>query len=1306
MTINNRRFASWLGVVGLALLAAGAPGCHEFDTSRVLPERDTVGTEMYGVLCDRLGAQNLREDLTGASFRNVCHRPAPKAAFADTVDESLLPPISADATDKAGKPVSTAKQKADRAIAIRKIEAMARRRDDLIRALDASIPEAKIAVRDLDNGDGAKSCNVLKKQGVLTTALADVLGNLGPLYNDGTLPQSTQSLGTVIEAFRKSDDAQAAWSRMSAREGYRPIDTTLGAIRPVLAYPGMRDFANASLRLLSADSQPYATDSPRDKDGNRLPIAGPANAALNKLLEAGHAELLNTKADPVLDPLTTRTDAAGRVILSRPRDNLEMLQKILYAEDDAFVNGPSAFIVRRDTRGYARLRGGQLPAPFVDADGDGMPDVDTVGRFQTSDGSVVPSPFTFPHSSKITRDEFDRATVSDGLLFDYLDTSRTFTARMLVDVKPLVNSNPEAKHETLMDAAGALPIILGPRQTRTRTYEDGSKVDYSGVKTGESPLLDLVYALGTILGDKNGDQALALGSALFTDAEPKAARAVGALSKAFDVSQTHPEAKIPRQATFWDEALDTLAKTAQEPGLLEDLMLALTDPQTQQLGEIFSKYAHFRDEITYDRNNLNGPAFNVTTGDNSELHTPVDRGQPMTGKNRSALYRFLGLITDTNHVTTCNKPGSKVHAKLGPISVTLPPFGGTYGECEIFKIDELAQFYVDAIAHGWEFDPDSKPNKRGAMYLRDDMVRTGIAGIGAATVQLIENSSGITGMARTGNDKDLTASPQWLNRLVFFDVKNDSPNDGDRNNRTNTFIKDLNGTIGTSLCPERTISDPKPDAPDASSDGIVHGLRNCADGQWFQDRDPNTIFTWENFGFYEAIRPIVAAFAKHGREDLFVSLSSSVYRHYGDASASDSECRYEGNKPCPRSNIVSYEPLLVDALAGDLFPAISELVTALSTIAIRCTADDPQCSSATRTISGLQVSANAARAALDPAYAKSIGLKDRNGNTTALRNDGTTTPQTTPAYMLANAFSAIDLAFDRYEEQNPSDTARRSNWRRARSQLVDQFLGTTGVQGNSAFSNPSIPKMTPVIIEMLRSQLLAHCPQSFAPPYATCDWARTELVQKAEDTLAGPLAASGIDILDAIQKDPDGRHETNKLVEYLVDAASANGALAGVLASGNDVLQILRDDKNLLPFYKVLAAAVDTTKYDKNGKIVEKSLVDAQTALLARLYGKYYDKAGKAICKNEVDPNQVLTQVITNLVTPIKDGSFNGDTPLDVLIDVVADVNREDLTKKYNGTLAKDDYAFVAANVVDFLMNKERGLEQFYEVIRQGTKFL
>ena len=84
-----------------------------------------------------------------------------------------------------------------------------------------------------------------------------MLGRMGDLYNDGTLPQSTESLARVVDAFKKSEGAQAAWARLSARQGYRPIETALGATRPIIAYPHLRDLSNASLRLLSADSNPY-----------------------------------------------------------------------------------------------------------------------------------------------------------------------------------------------------------------------------------------------------------------------------------------------------------------------------------------------------------------------------------------------------------------------------------------------------------------------------------------------------------------------------------------------------------------------------------------------------------------------------------------------------------------------------------------------------------------------------------------------------------------------------------------------------------------------------------------------------------------------------------------------------------------------------------------------------------------------------------------------------------------------------------------------------------------------------------------
>jgi hypothetical protein len=804
-----------------------------------------------------------------------------------------------------------------------------------------------------------------------------------------------------------------------------------------------------------------------------------------------------------------------------------------------------------------------------------------------------------------------------------------------------------------------------------------------------------VYALSVILSDRSTDATLALGRELFVQSPELMARVSGAMIAAFDIAQKHPEASIPRQATYWDEALATLGKIAAVPGLLEDMLKALATPDgaSAELGTTFSRYADLRDEISYDRGDINGAAWNVTTNSSSEMKTPVDRTKPETGTNRSALYRFLQLISDTTGVTSCNKPDAVVHAELGGVSI--PSFGLTWRECEVFKIENLSAFYLDSIANAAQYPEPSGRPKRGTIYMRPGILRA------ASTPSLIENSSGIQGM---WPGSEITPTPKFLNRLVFFDLQNDT-----QNPKSKLFIGDLQGDyIGTNVCPERVIDDPLPTAADANPDGKIRGLRNCPDGQWLQQRGANTLFTWENFGFYDTMRPLLTAFVKAGREDLFLELSNATYKHWPGKEASADECRLPGNVPCPRTGMNSYEPLVVEAFLTDVFPAVVELAKTLDTLQIkRCDAVDPatKACTASTALSGIDVAAAAGRAMLDPSYASDQRLVDRKGQTSAKRNDGSTTPQVTPAYLLTNALGAIDVAFDTFEQQHPEDKGeRRANWRRARSQLVDQFLGVTGARSSAVFANPTMPKMTPVLVDLLRSQLNARCPRSFTPPFERCAWARDELTKKAEDALTGPLASTGLDVAAAIRSDKDGRHELEVLLQYLLDSASKNDALASMLASSSDLVQLLGDDANMVPLMHVMASAMDASIKDDRGRVTQKSLVDAQMALLARVSGKYFDKDQKEICKREIDPNQVLAVALGNLVTPIKGGSFKGQSPLEVVIDVIADVNRADPTQPYEGTLERSDYAAVSANVVDFLSNKERGLEQFYEVIRQGTK--
>lgn len=1292
--------------LGLAAVVLGATaatsGCHELDTERTPPKRGSLGTEMYAILCDRVGAQALREDLTGASFRNVCH--ATNGKFEDRVDTTKLPALDPNGKDVEGKPVPIEKQRAARDYAVARVEAVARRRIDVIEALDATFPDQVIPVKDLQNPDPKKSCGAPQKsgEGKLHDELARMLAQMGDLYVDGTLPQSTQSLAKVINQFRDSEEAQVAWARLSNRKGYRPNEVVLGAMRPMASYPRLRELANTTLNLVAADSRPY---DPKPVQGPRLLVPGPANAEFNRVLEVAQKELKHVVADPISAPLAITPDAmTARQVLSRPRDSLEIMETVMLTSDPTLGSGSPRYIVRRDRFGYAALAGA-AGAPFVDADKDGLPDVDDLGQFKTSNGSIVPSPFYYPGSEITTpRDPFGRAVIGDKLLYSYVDTSHTMAGQMLIDMRPLVNPDASQNHETLMDALAGAYVAIGKRDgaaTSRRDYPSGP-VQYDRFHADESPLLDLAYGLLVALGDKNADEVLQLVRSLFIDKNDQVARTVGAVLAAKDITNDpqFDSAKIPAESVFWDEILDVAAKIAKEPGLLEDLMTAVANDKTAQLGPAMASFAKYKDNITYDRANINGPAYNATVRAVTDMKTPVDRGQKLTGDNRSALQKFLQAVADADGVAMCNKQGGKAHAKTFGISLDLP-LTGTFKECEALKITDMARFYLGSIS--------ALPNK-GKLHLRNSLMRNGVLSLGAANTETIEESSGLKGFWTPASSRELRPKPSWLNRLVHFDFTDT------RNSVTNAFIKDLNGEhIGSAICPERTVSDPcrgesscgPAEDADVAPDGLVHGLRSCQEGQWFEQRNKDALFVLEQFGFYDAIQPTVAAFAGHNREDLFVELSAIATKHYGNADLSQAECQVGVGKPCVRDNLVSYEPLLQSVLPTDALPAVVALAKELTTMTVKkCVAVNPQTKACTRTenMTGSQVLAEATRSLLSPDLAKASGLKTRRGGVEGLRNDGKKNPQVTPIYLITNALSAIDGTFVEYEKQHPEEKDRLVRWRRARSQLVDQFVAVSGKGTQSKFANPTLSKMTPVVTDLLRAQLYARCPDSFSPPYTPCKWVREELPRKMTDVVNGPTFSTSMDLLDAIRKDDAGRQEVERLVTYLLDEASKNDALQAMLASSTDMVQVMKDEKNLVPFLHVMSEGMAPTKKDRDGTIIEKGLVDAQAALLAKLAGRAFDSDKTEICAREIDPNQVVTVVLEKLVTPLPNGPQKGKTPLEVVMDTVAEVNRLDPTRPQEEKLSNGDYRNVSDNVSDFLLNKERGLEQFYEVVRNGLK--
>jgi hypothetical protein len=122
-------------------------------------------------------------------------------------------------------------------------------------------------------------------------------------------------------------------------------------------------------------------------------------------------------------------------------------------------------------------------------------------------------------------------------------------------------------------------------------------------------------------------------------------------------------------------------------------------------------------------------------------------------------------------------------------------------------------------------------------------------------------------------------------------------------------------------------------------------------------------------------------------------------------------------------------------------------------------------------------------------------------------------------------------------------------------------------------------------------------------------------------------------------------------------------------------------------------------------------VLDSTTSLLTRVAGHAVDGSGNEICANELDPNNVVSVVLAHLVTPMPlpgcpaspTNPCLSESPLEVIVDTIADVNRAGDSSS-TLLLRPTDYANVSNEIFEFALDPQRGLEQFYEVVKQGTQ--
>ncbi|MDC0741123.1 hypothetical protein [Polyangium mundeleinium] len=1295
---------------GLVATVAAAASCHEgIDTTRIAPPKATLGDDLYGVLCDRIGASSLTEDLTGGSYHAICHY-SNQGIYADTVDTSFLPPARG------------AEQETARALGIAKVEAMAKRRSDLVQAFNAIFPDIEIDdVTTEAEGDKVR----------LHDALLSFSQNLSRLYESNpfepqgtpTVPASTRALGEVFASFMQSEPARQAFSKIWGRQGYRPTGAALGAVRPLLSYPRLRPLLGSALDVLAPEG-----------------VMAPELAQILRVVER---DLATSK--PTLAPLVPLVVDPATAQPNRPMETLEMLSRILLDQDARYAKDEAAeptWIARRDRRGFVVPFGnvpgqaGTVPAPFADTDGDGFADTDEFGQFVTDINVPVAALAPFSPQGTPGTDAYGRA---EPQMYEYVDTSRTLIGAVAQDLAPLVDATQYApsagddawkdERETLMYAVAGATMLLGDREDAVYDLETeevkpagtacASCVPYRRFKADTSPLPDLAHALGQILADPESD-ALVLGLIdLVENHEQELSRLLGAALKIRKIAEGHDVlaaqgkeklAEIPYEAPIWDEIAAVMGRVTQRPGLTAKLIGSFADPAfvtptggVSHMGESLMRLMTTRDEMTYYDDDLNGPAWNVTTNNTLDPSTPVDRTKPLAGENRSCWERTLDIIHHANNVKACNKQGAKVKAALGSLTVSWPLIG-SYDECELLAFPNLGVFYLDSVL------PANHP-KRAEFKIKSGTLEGILNFLGAFTDKgaLFEQSSGITGLT-------LKPEPKALNRLVFFGATSDQFSvlpDIDlyilggnaKNKKTNDFISNLIEPVPTVVCPQTQIE-----------------TRKCqTSADILRLRGENTLFVLERFGFYDYLRPLVTTFAnatctdagqcqqQNGEfvadgEVMLLDLIEILKRHWPGPDHG-AECDSSGDAKtnplyCSGAGVNTYEPILADAFMTDIVPALHEFSKAMRDVSKITVARGPN---AGKVLTGADVLEKTAQLLFDPAYAAAAGMTDRKGNKGTTWVDGTPQAQHTVFTLFADGLHGMDLRFDNacgcsgktgqelsdcqaaYDTCKADAERRKGQWKRARSQLVDQFLAVEGEGAAAKFANPAIPRALSTTLRVFREQVNAHCPdrENGTP----CTWAKDELGKSLADGLDSPMVAALVDLLEKIRQDETARRELERLLDHLLSSASDGQALEATLSSLADALQALLADTEIAPLLN--AAAPGARPEDEAGN---KGALPAALQLLKALNSDVYDKY------------HVMDYILPNLVTPMD--PVNGVarlSPLEIIMDTVAEVSRIDAAAN-PGPLAPTDYETIFGSARDFLTSPTRGLEQIYTIVQKRPR--
>lgn len=1249
-----------------------------------------------------------RQSETTGSFGSIVYREAclRVAYTADLQARTKNPnqPLDASGTRYAAYCAGQAAPPADADPSVRALDGQ---RQALIAAVDQALPDDLLPSLDL------------------------YLRALAPLQDDGTVTELLGRSGRLLASLSQDQGLHQALSRLGRTGGVRPPETAGAGPRGLFAAPGLDAFIGASLPLF-------------------LP-GGAAREPFLALLRAGAFESrhLTAAADP-LDPersvsllrdlslsthaglstgqplLLARRDARGLPLLADIQppyvlDPVTRLAKVNAA--GRFVDAAGAEIpyvaplpepgktdsARRDPRTGVALRAdGQPLYQYVDLDGSLL-----VGLLRDAHKLFATSAATPGRTAEVN--------IPFGLLRGAapLAGPRDPAAQSQKDGEAFTYAGYQTGDNALLDLAhGATQLVR---------FDAGT-----GSPAGDDLLHALQAAQALLAGDTN---------------EAPLARALRALLDAADEAKKplYDSAKLPADSTLVDDLAPVLARIARlqrvDAGgktvtLLEDLIEATKDPVVTALGPISAQlaadrgYFFMRQPSTPDEL-VNGLSPEGVVGDfgqavdrarpdvdveikwygpnrNQMGNSEPDTGSPVTAdarNNRSVLARLLHLLADTNGVRPfCNGRNASIFGGF----VVFPQ------ECDLFRLDNIARFFLLSIASPALREDAATLARPAASFL--EAIKNGndcrcVVGDPDPKKACVDAQAKMKCNALLSNIPDGARGDQVLPGLMGIQRFTRFP---EPEPAARSIFLDLGDA---SFLPKFSPSQPKEllfnhvagaggalgvDPADPDNRKFVDGAGKL---RLFADEHNGVLFALEKatatvpklgggtqtVNFYQALRPIVDAFARHvecfdagwrpgqacqsgqNATQILADAMTVMHRHWPTAESGLYGRSYADSygalvRP---DGMARYEPLVAQVMQGDLLPAMPDLAPVLSGLTYP-TAAGPK--------KALPLFAALLRFVVDPAGWVSGGMKYRDPARPAVsqRNDGgkgysdATLTQLvgkdvsgtlTPAYVVLDALRKRQRILDQ-----PQNAAARRDWDQAVSDLIDVFLQVQKSAGGVySFQDRRLRPMGLLLLDFLQGRAKAHA----ADP---AGWSQ-QMVSDLTDTMKGPLFAALLDMGVVLSTQDEARHKTYALMQQVLD--ETNLPLMRALGAGaGDLVQLVPDDADLVPLGRALSGALDP----------QAGPVDPVLVLAKR--GRDLE------IQNDIPGRPVLIAVLKGMVRADAQGTY----PLFHIADAISEVNRA--TPGQGGDLLPQDYQALLQITGQFLIDQRRGMQRFIDIVR------